>query len=239
MCGRLFQVTPPKRLSELFGTANPVSNAPPRYNAAPSDLLLTVRYNPKTGERALDPLRWGLVPHWAKDAKIGASLTNARAETIAEKPSFRDAFDRRRCLVPVDGFYEWHRPGEGAKQPYAFAHPANGAGERPPLALAGLWESWRDPDGGILRTITLVTTAANSVMAPIHDRMPVILTPETWAVWLGESAGDAAALMRPCPDALLDHWPVSPAVGNVRNQGAELPLPQGAVLPLRVSASQR
>ena len=239
MCGRLFQVTPPKRLSELFGTANPVSNAPPRYNAAPSDLLLTVRHNPKTGTRALDPLRWGLVPHWAKDMKLGASLTNARAETIAAKPAFRDAFARRRCLVPVDGFYEWYRPGEGAKQPYAFAHPANAAGERPPLVLAGLWEAWRDPAGELLRTITLVTTAANRVMAPIHHRMPVILAPEDWAVWLGESAGDAAAMMRPCAEGLLDHWPVSSAVGNVRNQGAELPLPQGAALPLPVPASSR
>ena len=223
MCGRLFQTSPPKRLAELFGTVNPLSNAPPRYNAAPTDLLLTVRHNPKTGERALDPLRWGLVPHWAKDPKIGASLTNARAETVAEKPSFRDAFARRRCLVPVDGFYEWHRPATGAKQPYAFAHPANEAGDRPVLALAGLWESWRDPEGQILRTITLVTTVANGVMAPIHDRMPVILMRENWAGWLGEQAGDPAAMMRPCADGLLDHWPVSPAVGNIRNQGAELP----------------
>jgi putative SOS response-associated peptidase YedK len=225
MCGRLFQTSPPKRLAELFGTANPLTNAPPRYNAAPTDLLLTVRYNPKTGLRALDPLRWGLVPHWARDAKIGASLTNARAETIADKPAFRDAFARRRCLVPVDGFYEWHRPDKGAKQPYAFAHPANDEGERPPLALAGLWESWRDADGQILRTMTLVTTAANGVMAPIHDRMPVILAAADWAVWLGEQAGDAALMMQPCAEHLLDHWPVSSAVGNVRNQGAELPLP--------------
>jgi putative SOS response-associated peptidase YedK len=229
MCGRLFQTSPPQRLAALFGTANPMSNAPPRYNAAPTDLLLTVRYNPKTGQRALDPLRWGLVPNWAKDPKIGATLTNARAETIAEKPAFRDAFARRRCLVPVDGFYEWHRPEQGPKQPYAFAHPANDAGERPLLVLAGLWESWRDPAGEILRTITLVTTAANGVMAPIHHRMPVILAAEDWAVWLGDRPGrslrDAAALLRPCADDRLDHWPVSPAVGNVRNQGAELPLP--------------
>lgn len=225
MCGRLFQTSPPKRLAELFGTANPLSNAPPRYNAAPTDALLTVRFNPKTGERALDPLRWGLVPHWARDPKIGASLNNARAETIREKPAFRDAFARRRCLVPADGFYEWHRPTEGAKQPYAFAHPANDAGERPPLALAGLWEAWRDADGQILRTVTLVTTAANAVMAPIHHRMPVIVMPEDWPVWLGEAAGDAVALMRPCAEPLLDLWPVGPAVGNIRNQGAELPLP--------------
>jgi len=229
----------PKRLSELFGTTNPLSDRPPRYNAAPSDLLLTVRYNPKTGTRALDPLRWGLVPHWAKDVKIGAALTNARAETIALKPAFRDAFARRRCLVPIDGFYEWYRPGAGPKRPYAFAHPANEAGERPPLVLAGLWEAWRDPAGEILRTIALVTTAANGVMAPIHQRMPVILAPEDWAVWLGETAGDAAAMMRPCADALLDRWPVSTAVGNVRNQGAELPLPQGAELPLPQGAERR
>jgi putative SOS response-associated peptidase YedK len=221
----LFQTSPPKRLAELFGTTNPLVNAPPRYNAAPTDPLLTVRYNPKTGERALDPLRWGLVPQWAADPKIGASLTNARAETVAIKPSFRDAFMRRRCLVPADGFYEWHRPDGGPKQPYAFAHPANDAGERPPLALAGLWEAWRDPAGAILRTVTLVTTAANGVMAPIHDRMPVILAARDWAVWLGEQPGDAAALMRPCADALIDQWPVSRDVGSVRNQGAELPLP--------------
>lgn len=168
------------------------------------------------------------MPHWAKDPKIGASLTNARAETVAEKPSFRDAFARRRCLVPVDGFYEWHRPATGAKQPYAFAHPANETGDRPLLALGGLWESWRDPAGQILRTVTLVTTVANGVMAPIHDRMPVILLQQDWAGWLGEQAGDPAAMMRPCADGLLDHWPVSPAVGNIRNQGAELPLPVAA-----------
>ena len=225
MCGRLFQTHPPKRLSELFGTANPVVNAPPRYNAAPTDLLLTVRHNPKTGERALDLLRWGLVPHWAADPKSGASLANARAETVASKPSFRDAFARRRCIVPVDGFYEWHRPESGPKQPYAFAHPANDAGERPPLALAGLWEAWRGADGSILRTLSLVTTTANGVMAPVHDRMPVILAAEDWPVWLGERPGNAAALMRPCADAFIDHWPVSPAVGSVRNQGADLPLP--------------
>ena len=226
MCGRLFQTTSPKRLAELFRTANPLANAPARYNAAPSDSLLTVRFNPKTGERALDPLRWGLVPHWAKDPKMGAGLSNARAETVAEKPAFRDAFARRRCLVPVDGFYEWHRPADGPKQPYAFAHAANDDGVRPPLALAALWEAWRDPAGEILRTVTLVTTAANRTMAPIHERMPVILRAEDWPVWLGEQAGSATVLMRPCADGLIDHWPVSPAVGNVRNQGAELPLPR-------------
>jgi putative SOS response-associated peptidase YedK len=134
-------------------------------------------------------LRWGLVPHWAKDPTIGNRLANARGESVAEKPAFREAFRKRRCLVPADGFYEWKTEGR-TKQPYYFSRVS---GE--PLALAGLWESWRAPDGSILRTVGLITTAANALMEPIHERMPVILEPEDWAGWLEGPVEQASRLI--------------------------------------------
>ena len=230
MCGRAFQSSAPERIREHFGTGGALLNQPARYNIAPTQSVPVVRFNPKTRERALDLLRWGLVPFWAKDLAIGTKAINARSEDIAAKPMFREAYAQRRCIVPVDGFYEWQRTGEGksaTKQPYAIALADGGL-----MALAGLWERWKAPDGEIVRSFTIVTTRANDKLQPLHDRMPVILDAAAYATWLGEQAGDPAPLMRPCPSDRLRLWPVSDAVNNVRNDDPSL-LEPATVAPAR------
>jgi putative SOS response-associated peptidase YedK len=215
MCGRFVQKTPLGDIRVLFETANPVPNAPPHYNAAPTQDLAVVRYNPATKARLLDLLRWGLVPLWAKDASFGARCINARAESITRAPAFREAFERRRCLVPADAFYEWRKQG-GNTQPYAIV-PAEGE----LFAFAGLWERWRSPaDGSILRSFTIVTGLPNALCAPIHDRMPVILPKSAWSLWLGEeeaSPTEILALLQPYPAEVMRAYPIGPAVGNVKN----------------------
>jgi len=188
----------------------------------PSQDVLAIRFNPKSGQRSLDALRWGLVPYWAKDIKIGARCINAMAETVASKPAFRDAFARgQRCIVPVDAFYEWKKIG-ASKQPYAIVG-ADGL----PLSLAGLWERWKDRvSGNTLQTFTIITTTPNDLCAPIHERMPVILPREKWAAWLGEHEADPGELrwmiLRPYSADLMRVYPVGPRVGNVRNNDADL-----------------
>jgi putative SOS response-associated peptidase YedK len=220
MCGRYFQQRGPAAVARYFETVNPVPNLAPSWNRAPTQDALAVRRHPETGARHLDPLRWGLVPRWAKDPAIGGRMINARAESLAEKPAFRDAFARRRCIVAADGFYEWRAEGK-AKQAFAVAM-ADGA----PMPLAGLWEGWRAPDGTILRSCTIVTTEANAKLAPIHQRMPVILPREAWPLWLGEeeaaAPGDLLALLRPLPGELLAAWPVSSRVNRVAVDDAGL-----------------
>ena len=219
MCGRFAQKTPLAEIRMLFETANPVPNTAPHYNAAPTQDLAVVRWNPQTGQRALDPLRWGLVPLWAKDLAFGPKCINARAETVATNRIFAEAFARRRCLIPADGFYEWRKEGKAAL-PYA-AVPRDGI-----FAFAGLWERWKHPqDGTIVRSFTIVTTTANDLCRPIHERMPVILPPPAWSAWLGETGAEADALLsllRPYPDALMRLYPVGPAVGNVKNDSPDL-----------------
>jgi putative SOS response-associated peptidase YedK len=215
MCGRFVQKTPLGEIQVLFETAGAVPNAPPRYNAAPTDSLAVVRFNPQTRTRALDLLRWGLVPLWAKDPSFGPKAINARSETIATNNIFKDAFARRRCLVPADAFYEWRKTGGKTTQPYAIV-PAGGI-----FAFAGLWERWKNPaDGAILRSFTIVTGRANALCAPIHDRMPVILPPEAWPLWLGEeeaSPEELLALLQPYPAEAMRVHRIGPAVGNVKN----------------------
>ncbi len=215
MCGRFVQKTPLGDIRVLFETAGPVPNLAPRYNAAPTDNLAVVRFNLQTRSRALDLLRWGLVPLWAKDPSVGPKAINARSETIATNRIFREAFVRRRCLVPADGFYEWQKR-DGKTQPYAIV-PAEGG----VFAFAGLWERWKNPqDGSILRSFTIVTGTPNATCAPIHDRMPVILPPSAWPLWLGEVEADRRellALLRPYPDDLMRTFPVGVRVGNVKN----------------------
>ena len=222
MCGRFVQKTPLGEIQVLFETANAVPNMPPRYNAAPTDTLAVVRYNSKTRQRSLDLLRWGLVPLWAKDISFGVRCINARAESLARTPAFRDAFERRRCLVPADAFYEWQKRG-GRTQPYAIV-PAGAAGGL--FALAGLWERWRDPrDGSILRSFTIVTGEPNALLEPIHDRMPIILPKSAWPLWLGEteaSSGELFGLLRPYPAETMRVYPIGSAVGNVRNDSPGL-----------------
>ena len=219
MCGRYFQQRGPASVARYFETVNPLPNFAASWNRAPTQDAMVVRRHPETGLRHLDPLRWGLVPRWAKDASGAAKMINARSESVAEKPAFREAFRKRRCLVTADGFYEWRTDGK-SKQPYAVAL-ADGA----PMALAGLWEGWRAPDGSILRTCTIVTTEANPKLAAMHHRMPVILPREDWPAWLGEAPAEEAALLallRPCPPELVRAWPVSPRVNKVAENDAAL-----------------
>ena len=222
MCGRAFQSTPPERLRALYGTTNALANQPPRYNIAPTQSVPVVRFNPKTRERSLDLLRWGLVPFWAKDLAIGTKAINARSEDLASKPMFREAYAQRRCLVPVDGFYEWRRTQDG-KQPYAIT-----LADEAPMTLAGLWERWKSPAGEIVRSFTIVTTRANATLRPLHDRMPVILDAPDFAAWLGETEADSAAtaaLLRPYRDDGVRFRAVSQAVNNVRNDDPSLLAP--------------
>ena len=216
MCGRYASFLPAEAVARLFGTVNPLPNVAPSWNVAPTQAAMVVRRHPDTGDRHLDLLRWGLVPHFTKDLKAARKPINARSETAGMSGMFRGALAARRCLVPADAFYEW-RAEPGGKQPYAIAG-TDGA----PMAFAGLWEGWRAPDGEILRTFTILTTNANATMAVLHDRMPVIIEPSDWRVWLGEVEGDPTALLRPAADFVLQVWPVSRRVNTPRNNDAHL-----------------
>ena len=221
MCGRFQNSLPPEEVARYFGTRNVPPNYPPRYNIAPTDPVLVVRLNPKTKERSLDALRWGLVPHWAKDMSFGAHCINARAETVDRLPAFRDAFARHRCLIPAGGFYEWEKTPNG-KQPYAIV-PA----DEPLFAFAGLWENWRELREGAewVRTCSIIVGPANDLIAPIHDRMPVILDRSTWPKWLGEEPAEPdelKALLKPYPVERMRAYRVSRRVGSVKNDDASL-----------------
>lgn len=219
MCGRYVLSIRPEVLAAHFGL-DEYSDYPPRWNIPPGTDIPVIRQSPE-GRRVLHLLRWGLVPHWARDASIGHRLNNARAETVAEKPAFREAFGRRRCLIPADGFYEW-KTLDTSKRPY-YISLRSGL----PLAMGGLWESWRTPDGGVLRTCAIVTTGANELMAPIHDRMPVIIAPEHWQTWLDGTPEAARALLPPFPAETLQAWPVHPRVSKASEDAPGLiePLP--------------
>jgi putative SOS response-associated peptidase YedK len=231
MCGRYASFLPADALHRIFRTVNPTPNLQPTWNMAPTRDAPVVRLHPETRQRHLDLLRWGLVPHWARDPKATRQPINARAETLATSPMFRDALARRRCLVPADAFYEWQATEAAAptdqsatkrsakpaaKLPWAIAR-ADGA----PLVFAGLWEGWRGADGTVLRTFTIVTTQANAALRPLHERMPVILEDASWPLWLGEREGEAAELLRPSA-AELRVWRVGTEVNNVRNDAATL-----------------
>ncbi|MFC7734502.1 SOS response-associated peptidase [Roseomonas sp. GCM10028921] len=230
MCGRYFLERDATGLARYYGlpAGTPLPNFAPNWNMAPTQDGVVLRRHPESGERRIDLLRWGLVPHWAKDARDGARLINARADGVAEKPSFRDAFHKRRCIVPADGFYEWLSPKEAAektrsrdpKQPFAVALAS---GE--PMSFAGLWEGWKDPEGNWLRTYSIITTEANPKQAPLHHRMPVILPREAWGAWLGEDPAELGALLdllRPCPPEWLACWPVSKRANKVAENDAAL-----------------
>ena len=221
MCGRFTLNATPEQLAQLFGLPEqPIVEA--RYNIAPTQPVAVVRINPQDKAREWALVQWGLVPAWSKDPGIGAQLINARAETVAEKPSFRAAFKRRRCLVPASGFYEWQKLEKG-KQPYYI-----GLQSGDPFAIAGLWESWNSADGSNLQSCTLLTTEANELMEPLHNRMPVIVAPEDYAMWLGSGVDDPPQaldqlrhLLRPYPASEMQAYPVSTYVNNTRNEGAQ------------------
>jgi putative SOS response-associated peptidase YedK len=228
MCGRYTVAVDPQLLAERFGVALP-EDVEPRFNVAPTDPVLAVTR--RGGRRELLVARWGLVPHWAKDPKAGAKMINARAETLTEKAAYRSLLERGRCLILADGFYEWQRDGR-ARQPF---HITRGDGG--PFAFAGLRTAWRDPrdpDGPLLRSCTIVTTAANPVVAHIHPRMPVILDPADEAAWLdpGTPPPRLHAMLHALPDAQTHARAVSKAVNDARYDGPEclaepVPEPQG------------
>lgn len=222
MCGRFVSVSPPDEVARYFGADGSTEVVlEPSYNVAPTDDVYVVY---QSGDaRRLDTFHWGLVPFWAKDPSVGNRMINARAEGLAAKGAYRNAFAKQRCLIPADGFYEWQRvPGRKQKQPY-FVHRSDDE----PMAFAALWERWRGPDGPdrSLRSCTIVTTKANETMEPIHDRMPVVLPPAVWDEWLDPDGHDTSALEQllvPAPPRIIAVHPVSTAVGNVANNRAEL-----------------
>jgi putative SOS response-associated peptidase YedK len=228
VCGRYVQASSPELLAERFGVdEQQVDEHEPLYNVAPRTEVPVVR--DREGRRYLTRVRWGLIPSWAKDAKIGDRMINARAETLATANSYKRAFEKHRCIIPADGFYEWKQvPAAGGakpkKQPF-FIHRRDGE----PMALAGLWAAWKDPDEGEdadwTRTCVIITTAANAKLAPVHDRMPVILPPEAWDTWLDPENHDIDALAKllvPAPDDVVEMYEVAPLVSNAKNEGPEL-----------------
>ena len=222
MCGRARLSSDVSEIKLVFSIPphRPTPNFAPSWNVAPTDSLPVVRYDKKAGERSLDMLRWGLVPFWAKDIKVGFANINAKAEGIDTKPAFREAFQRRRCLVPVDSFYEWKKTATG-KQPYAIA-----LADRRLMALAGLWENWRSPAGEWMRSFAIITTVRRTSCAlNFTTACRWSSNPTAWPVWLGEEPADAStlkALLAPFPSEEMTCWPVSARVGNVKNNDASL-----------------
>lgn len=213
MCGRYSITTPVEAMRRVFGFDGPLPNLQPRWNVAPTQTAPVIR-RAADGGRELAMLSWGLVPYWAEDTKLQSHMINARGETVAEKPAFKQAYRQRRCLVPADGFYEWQTLGAKTKQPLLFR-----MADAAPFAFAGLWERWVPPKGDVLETFTIVNTAANSLMAQFHDRVPIILAPEDWAAWL-DPAVDPTALVKAPPSEWLTYTRVSTYVNSVKHDDA-------------------
>lgn len=217
MCGRFTLHTPADTVAELFDLSE-VPEWTPRYNLAPTQQVPTIRADGAERKREFHALTWGLVPSWARDPKMGARMINARAETVHEKPSFRTAFRQRRCLILADGFYEWKRLERG-KQPH-FISMQDGR----PFALAGLWEHWERPGAPPIDSCTIITTEPNELLAPIHDRMPVILDESVYDEWMDPDLRDVkrlGALLRPFPPTRMMAYPISKLVNSPSNDGPE------------------
>jgi putative SOS response-associated peptidase YedK len=230
MCGRMTQQRPTSELAEIFDAEDRIDAPGGHFNLAPTDDAAVVVQ--REDARAITAYRWGLIPHWSDTPKTGNRMFNARAETIDRQPAFRYAFSKRRCLVPVDAYYEWQRAGS-VRQPYAIVRP-----DGSPIALAGLWAGWKDEDTGeVIRSFTIVTTSANDMMAPIHDRMPVMIPEAAWERWLdparteGAALGELKGLLIPSEEGSLVMYPVSRRVNDVRNDGPDLvePIPPSEV----------
>ena len=219
MCGRYASFLPPEVIARLFGTRNPLPNLRATWNMAPTMQAPVIRLHPDTHERHLDALTWGFVPAFTKSLQDARKPINARTETVGTSGMFRAAFAKRRCIVPASAFYEWRTDPSG-KIPFAIAR-ADGD----PMAFAGIWEGWRSPEGDILRSFAILTTAANQQMSVLHERMPVILEQPDWPVWLNEREGDPVSLLRSPPKGVLRLWPVDKRIGNIRNDGPELLAP--------------
>jgi putative SOS response-associated peptidase YedK len=220
MCSRYSLTSPHEAVRRTFGYKNE-EPFPPRYNIAPTQPVAIVRIDAKA-ERELALVRWGLIPSWVKDPRAFTTIINARADGVVDKPSFRAAMKYRRCLVPADGFYEWTGTA-GAKQPHLIRPKTGG-----PIAFAGLWEHWLGADGSEMESMAIITTEANRTLAHIHDRMPVILAPETWETWLDCKRippKDAAMFLQPAPVGLLEVVAVSRTLNNPRNDGPEVQTP--------------
>lgn len=218
MCGRFTLFDSAALLAETFGVAE-VPSLSPRYNIAPSQPVAAVRVPPSGGAREVVLLRWGLIPSWAKDSSLGDRMINARAETAAGKPAFRSAIRRRRCLVPASGFYEWKRT-DGRKQPYYIRRRDGKL-----FAFAGLWESWEEPGGAAVESCAILTTSANELLVPIHDRMPVIVPPTEYDLWLSPEVRDPDALAHlynPCPSGEMTAFPVGTTVNNPKMESPDL-----------------
>lgn len=225
MCGRFGLDIRPGSMREHFGVNSP-PNLAPRYNIAPSQDAACVMLHPESGERVVRLLRFGLIPHWAKDAKIGYKLINARAETVGEKPAFRTAFAKRRLIVPASFFYEWQKAD--GRQPWLFAMKDDA-----PMGLAGLWERFKDKDSGeTVFSFSIITVPANDLVARVHERMPAILAPADYEAWLGEESetADVHSLLLPYPPEAMRSRPVSALVNSPRNDGPELLAPHDAGL---------
>jgi putative SOS response-associated peptidase YedK len=222
MCGRFVAASPPDQIARYFDAQAPEALLEPSYNVAPTNDVYAVLEDGSS--RRVEALHWGLVPRWAKDPSVGNRMINARAETLAAKNAYKHAFAKRRCIIPADGFYEWRaEPDQKRKQPY-YIHRPDGE----PLAFAGLWEVWRDPnsrDADELHSCTIVTGQPNEKVRPIHDRMPVILPSQAWDTWLDPDQHDLdllGKLLVPASASTIELHPVSTEVNNVRNKGAHL-----------------
>jgi putative SOS response-associated peptidase YedK len=229
MCGRYVIISTPEAIRALFGYGER-PNFPARYNVAPTQPIPVVRL--AAGQRSFTLMRWGLLPSWVKDPRSFPLLINARGESVLDKPAFRNAMRRRRCLLPVDGFYEWKAGAAGApKQPYFVRGKRGPDGTAPPLAFAGLWETWTGPNGEEVDAVSIVTTTANRTLADIHGRMPVFVPKEAFDLWLdcaNVEADVAATLIRPADDALLEAYAISTAVNRVANDSDALIAPGSA-----------
>jgi putative SOS response-associated peptidase YedK len=212
MCGRYALTSPPEIIAERFNVQWQVTHSA-RYNIAPGHMIPVVRQLKTGAEVSL--LKWGLIPSWSKDATIGSRLINARAETVAGKPSFRNAFRRRHCLIPANAFYEW-KSIDGRKQPYCI-----GLRDGALFGMAGLWEEWHNEAGEQVETTVIITTAANLTVGRLHERMPVIIRPEDYNNWLDASKYDGTAMLQPYPAEEMRYFPVSTAVNRVSNDGPE------------------
>jgi putative SOS response-associated peptidase YedK len=225
MCGRYLILSAPEAFRRLFGYPQQ-PNFPPRYNVAPTQPVPIVRM--VEGQRQFALVRWGLIPPWVKDARKFSLLVNARVESVNERPAFRNAMRRRRCLFPADGFYDW-KDEAGRKRPYC-VRPK----DREPIAFAGLWETWMGPNGEEMETAAIITTAANRELAKLHPRMPAIVPARAFDLWLDCASVDAmtaTALLDPAPDGLLEAYDISPAVNRTANDGPALIEPVGRQPP--------
>ena len=219
MCGRYFLHSNLDQLTELFGELAGDVRLMPRYNIAPSQPVPIIREDAQ-GTRHIALVRWGLIPSWSSEPDSKFNLINARAETVAEKPAFRTAYRYRRCLIPADGFYEWQKTSDKHKQPYCFRRE-----DGKPMALAGIWESWQAPDGSELESCAILVTAANSVVAPVHDRMPVILPETSFSPWLDrhqQRPQELQKYLQPAVDGVLQCYRISTHVNNPQNDSADL-----------------